>query len=333
MTLTFSDTPMEEDKYFEILVPPGKQKQRLDIFLTHTLGSLSRSRIQKVIAEGKVTVNGVPARASHLVAPNETIVICVPKPQKHDILPEDIPLNILYEDEHLLVVNKPAGMVVHPAFGNYTGTMVNALLHHCGDLSSIGGRQRPGIVHRLDKDTSGLMVVAKNDYAHRNLSEQFSMKQTEREYWAIVWGVFKKKRDRISAFIARSHKDRTRMTVQKQGKEAATNYEVLEEFGAFSLLSLKLETGRTHQIRVHLAFIGHPVFGDLTYGGRNRQLSGLSSRDRQLAAELLEAMPRQALHAKTLGFLHPVKKESMRFISDLPADMQQLLERLRKERA
>lgn len=321
---------MEEDKFFEILVTPGKQKQRLDIFLTHTLGSLSRSRIQKVISEGKVTVNGVAAKASHLVAPNEKIVICVPKPQRHDILPEDIPLNILFEDEHLLVLDKPAGMVVHPAFGNYTGTMVNALIHHCGDLSSIGGRQRPGIVHRLDKDTSGLMVVAKNDYAHQHLSKQFSAKETEREYWALAWGKFKKKRDRISTLIARSHKDRTRMTVQARGKEAATNYEVLEEFGIMSLLSLKLETGRTHQIRVHLTFIGHPVFGDLTYGGRNRQLGALSSRDRQFAAELLEIMPRQALHAKTLGFLHPAEKEYMRFESDLPADMKQLLERLRK---
>ncbi|HEX9654894.1 MAG TPA: RluA family pseudouridine synthase, partial [bacterium] len=193
---------MEEDRFFKFAVPPGKQKQRLDLFLTHTLGSLSRSRIQKVIAEGKVTVNGVPARASHLVAPNEKIEILIPKPQKHDILPEAIPLNIVYEDEHLLVVNKDAGMVVHPAFGNYTGTMVNALIHHCGDLSSIGGRQRPGIVHRLDKDTSGLMVIAKNDHAHRHLSEQFSAKETARQYWAIAWGKFKKKHDRINTLIA-----------------------------------------------------------------------------------------------------------------------------------
>jgi 23S rRNA pseudouridine1911/1915/1917 synthase len=324
---------MEEDKFYEIIVPPGKQKERLDLFLTRTLGSLSRSRIQKVIAEGKVTVNGVPAKARHLVAPHQKIEILIPKPQKHDILPEDIPLNILYEDEHLLVVNKDAGMVVHPAFGNYTGTMVNALLHHCGDLSSVGGKQRPGIVHRLDKDTSGLMVIAKNDYAHHHLSKQFSAKETEREYCALAWGKFKKKSDRISTFIGRSPKDRKLMAVQSRGKEAVTNYEVLEELGFLALLSLKLETGRTHQIRVHLAFVGHPVFGDLTYGGRNRQLGGLSSRERQLAAELLEIMPRQALHAKTLGFLHPVTKEYLRFNSELPADIQQLLKRLREAKS
>jgi 23S rRNA pseudouridine1911/1915/1917 synthase len=322
---------MEDDKFYEFIIPAGKHKQRLDLFLTHSLGSLSRSRIQKVIADGKVTVNGVPARASHLVAPHERIKILIPKRPKLDILPEDLPLNIVFEDEHLIVVNKAAGMVVHPAFSNFTGTLVNALLHHCGDLSSIGGRQRPGVVHRLDKDTSGLMVVAKNDFAHQRLSKQFSAKETEREYWAFAWGRFKKKQDRISTLIARSPKDRTRMTVQKRGKEAATRYEVLEEFDLLSLVRLKLETGRTHQIRVHLAFIGHPVFGDLTYGGRNRQLGGLSTDDRQLVAELLEVQPRQALHAKTLGFRHPVNNESLRFDSDLPADMKQLLQRLRKE--
>lgn len=322
---------MQEDTYIEVVIPSSKEKERLDKFLTHFIGTVSRSRLQKLIDEGKVKVNGRPAKASHLVLPHEKIEVCIPKPQKIDILPENIPLNILYEDEHLLVLNKEAGRVVHPAFANYTGTLVNALLYHCGDLSSIGGKQRPGIVHRLDKDTSGLMVIAKNDETHRNLSHQFSKKKTEREYWAIAWGVFRKKKGRIESFIARSPKDRKRMTVQKEGKLAITNYEVLEELSLLSLVRLNLETGRTHQIRVHLSYIGHPVFGDLTYGGRNRKLGALSNQERQFAVELLQIMKRQALHAKTLGFTHPINNEYMRFDSDLPDDMQLLLNQIRRE--
>jgi 23S rRNA pseudouridine1911/1915/1917 synthase len=324
---------MDEEKFIEVVVPPNKEKQRLDTFLTQVLGTVSRSRVQKVIAEGKVTVNGAPAKSSHLIAPLEKIAICVPRPPKVDVLPENIPLDILYEDEHLLVLNKPAGLVVHPAFGNWSGTLVNALLYRCGDLSSIGGRQRPGIVHRLDKDTSGLMVVAKNDFAHHHLSRQFSEKRTEREYWALAWGRFKKRRGQISTYLARSPKDRTRIAVRPEGKIAITHYEVIEELALLTLVKLKLETGRTHQIRVHLSHISHPVFGDLTYGGRNRQLGALSNQQRQLAAVLLDMMPRQALHAKTLGFVHPVKNELLRFDSELPDDMKQLLTRLSKEPA
>ncbi|MFQ5601961.1 MAG: RluA family pseudouridine synthase [bacterium] len=322
---------MQEDEFFEFVIPPNKDKERLDKYLTRLIGSVSRARLQKVIEEGKVLVNGVPARASHQVAPDEKIVVCVPKPQKIDILPENIPLNILYEDNHLIVLNKEAGMVVHPAFANYTGTLVNALLHHCGNLSNIGGKQRPGIVHRLDKDTSGLMVVAKDDITHRHLSWQFAEKRATREYFALAWGRFKKRKDKISTFIARSPKDRMRMTVQPQGKVAVTNYEVMQTFRLLSAVQLKLETGRTHQIRVHLTFLGHPVFGDHTYGGRNRQLGALSNQDRLYAIELLDCLDRQALHAKTLAFTHPIKNQLMQFDSELPADMKHLLERLRKE--
>lgn len=320
---------MQEEKRFEVIIPANKERERLDKFLTQYIGTVSRARLQKLIDEGKVTVNGKPAKASHLILPYEKVEVCIPKPEKTEILPENIPLNILYEDEHLLVLNKEAGMVVHPAFANYTGTLVNALLYHCGHLSSIGGRQRPGVVHRLDKDTSGLMVIAKNDETHRNLSWQFSEKKTEREYHALAWGHFKKKKDRIESYIARSPKDRTRMTVQKIGKLAITNYEVLQELPLLSYIKLNLETGRTHQIRVHLSYAGHPVFGDMTYGGRNRQLGALSNKDRQFAVELLQLMKRQALHAKTLGFTHPIKYQFMRFDSELPADMQLLLKRLR----
>ncbi len=297
---------MLKDEHIEVVVPANKEKERLDKFLTRFIGSVSRARLQKVIEEGKVLVNGKIAKASHLVLPNEKIEVCIPKPQKVDILPENIPLNILFEDKHLIVLNKVAGMVVHPAFANYTGTLVNALLFYCGDLSSIGGKQRPGIVHRLDKDTSGVMVVAKDDLTHRHLSFQFSSKETERIYSAIAWGRFKKKKDRIETYIARSPKDRIRMTVQLKGKVAITNYNVMEEFRLLSSVRLKLGTGRTHQIRVHLSYIEHPVFGDMTYGGRNRQLGALSNPDREFAVELLEIMDRQALHASSLGFTHPI---------------------------
>lgn len=323
---------MNEEKYLEVVVPPKQGKERLDKFLTRKLKSVSRARLQKLIVEGYVLVDGTPAKASHQISPDEKIEITLPKPKKIDILPEKIPLDITYEDDDLIVLNKSAGMVVHPAFANYTGTLVNALLYHCGNLSSIGGRQRPGIVHRLDKETSGLMVVAKNDLTHRHLSRQFSEKTTEREYWAVAWGKFKKRKGRIETHLARSPKDRTRITVHPSGKVAITNYQVLETHWLHSLVSLKLETGRTHQIRVHLSFLGHPVFGDSMYGGRNRQIGGLSNKERVFAAELLNMMPRQALHAKSLGFLHPRREEFMRFESDLPEDMKHLLERIRTEK-
>lgn len=324
---------MEQGRYIEIEVPEGKERERLDKFLTHYLKNVSRARLQKLIQAEKVLVDGTPAKASYLVSPFEKIELYIPRAERTDIQPEAIPLNVVYEDEHLLVLNKEAGMVVHPAFGNYRGTLVNALLHHCGDLSSVGGRQRPGIVHRLDKDTSGLLVVAKNDLAHHHLAKQFSQKSAEREYHALVWGHFKKRTGRIETYIGRSTRDPTRMTVQKDGKLAVTNYQVLEELPLLSYIKLMLETGRTHQIRVHLAHVQHPVFGDLTYGGRNRQLGALSNQDRQFAAELLHMMPRQALHAKTLGFVHPATEEFMLFDSELPGDMKQLLAHLRSRKS
>lgn len=324
---------MQEENYFEVVIPEKQGKERLDKFLTRSIASLSRARLQKLIQEELVTVNSQPVKASHLISPGETIEVCVPRPTPVEIIPENIRLNILYEDEHLLVLNKPAGMVVHPAFANYSGTLVNALLHYCGDLSSIGGRQRPGIVHRLDKDTSGLMVVAKNDATHNSLARQFKEKKTEREYHAVAWGKFKKRKGRIETYLARSPKDRTRMTVQPLGKLAITNYQILETFWLHSLVKLNLETGRTHQIRVHLSYLGHPIFGDKEYSGRNRQLGGLSSKERQFSAELLQMLPRQALHAKVLGFIHPGKNTFMRFDSDLPEDMKLLLERIRNQKA
>jgi len=315
----------------EIVVPPRKERERLDKFLAREVSRISRSFLQKLIEEEKVLVNGKPTKPHHLILPNEKIEIHIPQPPKLEVIPEDIPLDIIYEDENLLVVNKKAGMVVHPALGNYSGTLVNALLYHCNRLSLVSGTLRPGLVHRLDKGTSGLLVVAKDDHTHRQLALQFSRREIEREYWAIVWGQLEEKEGRIETQIGRSPKNRKRMSVVPEGKVAVTNYVVIEEFHLLSLIKLRLETGRTHQIRVHLSHIGHPVFGDGVYGGRNKRLGSLSNRDRERAAKLLEMMPRQALHAKTLGFFHPVRKEFMRFDSELPGDMESLLEELRNQ--
>jgi 23S rRNA pseudouridine1911/1915/1917 synthase len=313
----------------EIVVPPAKKKERLDVFLTHHIENATRNKVQAAIRDGAVLVNGQKQRASHLVAPGETIRITLPKPRPRKAEPENIPLDIAYEDDELLVVNKPAGMVTHPAFGNYAGTLVNALLYHCNSLSTFGSETRPGIVHRLDKDTSGLLVVAKTDSAHALLAKQFSTHEIRREYWALVWGRFKQNRGIIEAQLGRSKSDRKKMAVVENGKHAVTEYEVLQEYHYLSLVQLKLRTGRTHQIRVHLAHINHPVFGDPTYGGR-RIVAGPGTPKQQREVEkLLKLISRQALHAKTLGFIHPKTKERLFFDSQLPEDFSLVLAELR----
>ena len=320
-----------EGEKLQLIVPENQSKIRLDKFLSQKFDKTTRSRLQKLISEAHITINGNPTKASHLILPHEKIEIYFPKPQQTEILAENIPLNIVYEDDYLLVVNKPAGMVVHPASGNKAGTLVNALLHHCKQLSGIGGVKRPGVVHRLDKDTSGLLVVAKEDYTHHQLSSQFSNRTTEREYYAIVWGNFRNTSGRIESKIARNTHDRTQMTVSEaRGKKAITNYEVIKQYPLTSLLSVKLETGRTHQIRVHFSYRGHPVLGDQTYGGKQKQIISLNQKSKNLAMEILWLMPRQALHAKVLGFLHPVSKKYLRFDSELPLDMKNLVNYLEK---
>lgn len=310
---------------FEIIVPPGKKKERLDVFLTHHVENATRTKVQRAIKEGQVLVNGEPARSSHTVAPGQVIHITLPKPPPRDALPEDIPLEIIFEDEDLIIVNKPAGMVTHPAHGNYTGTMVNALLHHCAKLSTLNDVTRPGIVHRLDKDTSGLMVVAKNDNAHARLAKQFADRSIVREYRALVWGTFKNKRGTIEAELGRSTSDRKKMAVVKSGKHAVTDYEVVQEFSYLTLLKLKLRTGRTHQIRVHLAHVHHPVFGDPTYNGRHILYGPGSSTQKAEVNRLLKIIPRQALHARTIGFVHPATRKEVFFDSPLPPDMEEVL--------
>jgi len=315
-----------ETQEIEIIVPLQKQPERIDKFLTREIAHISRSRLQQLIELKLVLIDGKEVKSSYSVSPGDKIKIFIPRPKKTKILPEDIPLDILYEDEFLLVINKQAGLVVHPAVGNREGTLVNALLFYCTDLSGINGRLRPGIVHRLDKDTSGLMVVAKDDRSHRHLSEQFSERTIERSYVALVWGHFKKRSGTIESFYGRSPKNRKKMAVLPEGKLAITHFKVLEHMLLLSLVNLKLGTGRTHQIRVHMSHIGHPVFSDYTYGGRNRRLGSLDTKDREFASSYLKCLVRQALHAQTLEFIHPKSKEKMSFSSSIPEDMQKLID-------
>ena len=309
----------------ELIVPPGKKKERLDVYITGHVENATRNKVQQAIRGGTVLVNGDRVRPSYTVMPDDVIQITLPRPPPAEALPENIPVEILFEDDDLIVVNKPAGMVTHPAYGNYTGTLVNALLYHCGTLGAGADPVRPGIVHRLDKDTSGVMVVAKNETAHAKLAVQFARRTIRREYNAVVWGRFRGSTGLIEAGLGRSKSDRKKMAVVDGGKSAATEYTVLEQFPYLALLALKLRTGRTHQIRVHLAHINHPVFGDPTYNGRHIVWGSGGGGQKAQVQRLLALMPRQALHAKTLGFLHPATRREMYFETPLPGDMAALL--------
>ena len=301
----------------EFTAAPADAGQRLDRWLAGQAGAPSRSALQGLMEAGYVRRNGATANKKDKLAAGDRITLTLPDPQPIEAQPQDIPLDIVYEDDHLLVVNKPKGMVVHPAPGNPDGTLVNALLYHCrGQLSGVGGAIRPGIVHRIDKDTSGLLVVAKDDLTHQGLSEQMAVHAIHRVYHAVVYGNIRQDAGTIEAPIGRDPRDRKRMAVTPgQGKRACTHWQVLERFGRFTLLACRLETGRTHQIRVHMAHIGHPLAGDPVYGPRSviRELQG------------------QCLHAKELGFRHPVTGQELRFDSPLPAYFTTFLERLRKE--
>ncbi len=288
----------------EVLVAAEDAGLRLDRFLSARC-TLSRAVVQRLLEEGNVLLNGKTPPKSRLLCEGDRLSLTIPPPKESPLEPEDIPLDVAYEDEHLLVVNKPKGMVVHPAAGHDGGTLVNALLHHCkGGLSGIGGEMRPGIVHRIDKDTSGLLVVAKNDAAHAALSQQFACHSLERKYQAMVYGHFKEGEGQIDAPIGRSPKDRKKMAVsQKEGaKQAVTFYKVLAEYPGFSHLELRLQTGRTHQIRVHMASLGHPLAGDAVYGPK----------------KVISELRGQCLHAGVLGFVHPASGQFLHFESPLP---------------
>jgi len=314
----------------EFLVEKKFQGKRLDLFLSEKDLSLSRSRIQNLIKEKMVLVNGNSVKTSYKVKNGDKVFIEIPPLKELKAQPQDIPIEVVYEDKDLLVINKKAGMVVHPALGNPDKTLVNALLYHCKDLSGIQGVLRPGIVHRLDKGTSGLLVVAKNDFAHNHLSNQLKKRTLSRNYYAITWGNLPLDEGRIEAPIGRSLSDRKKMKVtQIKGREAITEYQVTEGFYLCDLLSIKLLTGRTHQIRVHLAFMGHPVLGDPDYGGRQRWVKSLSDKSKDFVHHLLKLIDRQALHAKKIGFIHPRTEKFVEFESELPEDMEKVLKELR----
>ncbi|MFA7228539.1 MAG: RluA family pseudouridine synthase [Melioribacteraceae bacterium] len=319
------------EKKIRVEVPEGKKKERIDIFLANSVENATRSRIQKLIKADCVVVNGKIVKPNYIISPNDVVELVIPtSPRPEETEAEDIPLKIIYEDEYLLVVDKPAGMVAHPSFGNYSGTLVNALLHHTGKLSAAGEPGRPGIVHRIDKDTSGLLIVAKDEWTHAKLAKQFFDHTIDREYWALCWGIFKQSSGEVIGNIARSKKDRKIFTVSPDdGRHAHTFYEVIEEFEFTTLLKLKLKTGRTHQIRVHMSHIKHPIFGDPTYGGRVIVYGSSLPKMKSRIDNLLEVMPRQALHAKTLGFIHPHSKEKVFLESELPDDFRTLLKKLK----
>lgn len=325
-------------KNFRIIVPEIKNRIRIDKYLTNLIENASRTKVQKSINLGNVVVNGNFVKSNYIVRPYDEIEIELPVPEKQEILPENIPLDIVYEDQYLLIVNKPAGMVTHPAYKNYSGTLVNALLYYSQQkndkLSDLNGFERAGIVHRLDKDTSGLLVVAKDEVTHRKLSELFFHHRIKREYQGIVWGRLREKKGIIEKKLARDKRDRKKVAVVKddsiEGKLAITEYEVLEEFEFLSLVKFNLKTGRTHQIRVHLSSIGHPIFGDETYGGKKPHSVTMTNSLRNRINNLLAILPRQALHARMLGFIHPHYGKEMIFESQLPEDMQKLLKELKQ---
>ena len=300
---------------------------RLDRLIAERL-DLSRTRVQALLAQGHVTVDGRPPKKSEAAVPGSRIEVVVPPAEVVGIVAEDIPLDIVYEDDDLAVVNKPAGMVVHPAPGHRTGTLVNALLHHMPDIEGVGGRLRPGIVHRLDRDTSGLLVVAKTDRAHRSLADALRRRRVKRLYVAAAWGHLDESPLTIDAPIGRDRKDRKKMAVVEGGRAAHTRVRVRERWPRVDLLDVALKTGRTHQIRVHLAWVGHPVVGDPVYGeGWER---GMGGPERQWALELARRTPRQFLHAAQLVFDHPVSGERLRFEAPLPADLAEVAEWARK---
>ena len=298
----------------EIFVDEDNDSERLDAYLAIELNEISRTYIQKLIKDGLVLVNDVIKKPRYQLKEGDHIKVQIPKPKNLDIIAEDIAIDIVYQDDDIVIINKSKDMVVHPAPGNYTGTLVNALLYHIDNLSSINGIIRPGIVHRLDKDTSGLLIVAKNDNAHKFLSEKLKDRDIKREYVAITYGEFKEDEGTINAPIGRHPKDRKKMAINENGKEAITNYQVLNRYIGYTLVKAKLETGRTHQIRVHLSSIKHPIVGDPVYSNRKED----SKYDGQF------------LHAIKLGFTHPRTKEYMEFETDLPDNFKELIDKINK---
>lgn len=325
---------LEEElfEHFRFDVPKGQLLLRIDKFLMNLIPNATRNKIQNAASAGDIYVNDVPVKSNYRVKPLDVVRIMLSHPPfENRVDPENIPLNIVYEDSTLLLINKPADFVVHPGHGNYTGTLVNALAYHFENLP-MNSSERPGLVHRIDKDTTGLLVIAKTEAAMTHLAKQFEAKTTEREYIALVWGTIKEDEGTIEGNIARHVKDRMQMAVFEDptiGKPAVTHYKVLERFGYVTLVSCILETGRTHQIRVHMKHLGHPLFNDARYGGDLILKGTTFTKYKQFIDNCFKILPRQALHAKTLGFVHPTTGEMMRFDTELPQDMQDCIEKWR----
>jgi len=326
---------LENEELYEhhkFVASVGQEPLRVDKFLMNFIENATRSKLQQAAKAGNVLVNELPVKSNHKVKPNDIVRIVLAYPPAENLLvAEDIPLDIIYEDDAVMVVNKPAGMVVHPGHGNYSGTLVNGLIHHIENLPT-NSNERPGLVHRIDKDTSGLLVVAKTETAMANLSRQFFDRTTERLYYALVWGNVAEDEGRIEGNIGRSLKNRLQMAVFPDGdfgKHAVTHYKVLERLTYVTLVQCKLETGRTHQIRVHLKNIGHTLFNDERYGGNDILKGTTFTKYKQFVHNCFKVLPRQALHAKTLGFTHPTTGEFMRFNSEVPEDITACLEKWR----
>ena len=319
-------------EHYNFLAGKGQVPLRVDKFLMNFIENATRNKIQQAAKNGNIYVNGIAVKSNHKVKPNDEVRVLFAHPPHENLLtPEDIPLDIVYEDDSLLVVNKPAGMVVHPGHGNYSGTLINALIYHFDNLP-INSNERPGLVHRIDKDTSGLLVVAKTEHALNHLSKQFFDKTSEREYVALVWGNVIDDEGKVEGHIARHPKNRLQMAVfpdGDQGKEAVTHYKVIERLGYVTLISCKLETGRTHQIRVHMKHIGHTLFNDERYGGEKILKGTTYTKYKQFAENCFKILPRQALHAKTLGFEHPITGEFLRFETEIPQDIADCIEKWR----
>ncbi len=319
-------------EHYSFTADAGQKPLRVDKFLMNFIENATRNKVQHAAKAGNVLVNEIAVKSNHKVKPNDVVkVVLAYPPEENELVAEDIPLDIVYEDDTVIVVNKPAGMVVHPGHGNYSGTLVNGLMHHIENLPT-NSNERPGLVHRIDKDTSGLLVVAKTEFALAHLSKQFFDRTTERLYYALVWGNIEEDEGRIEGNIGRSLKNRLQMTVFPEGdfgKHAVTHFKVLERLTYVTLVQCKLETGRTHQIRAHFKHIGHTLFNDERYGGNDILKGTTFTKYKQFVHNCFKVLPRQALHAKTLGFTHPSTGEFMQFNSEVPNDIKDCLEKWR----
>jgi len=321
-------------EHYRYEVNPGQSMLRIDKYLSTRIENVSRTRVQAAAQAGNILVNDIPVKPNYRVKPLDIIQVLLPNPPREiELIPQDLPVKVIYEDDDLIVVDKAAGMVVHPAYGNYSGTLMNALMFHFRDLPLFQtGELRPGLVHRIDKNTSGLLVVAKNEYAHNKLARQFFNHTTGRRYLALVWGTPDPAEGTITGHVGRNVRDRKIMQVfsdGSQGKHAVTHYKIIEQFSYVSLIECRLETGRTHQIRVHMAWTGHPIFNDEEYGG-HRILKGTTfSKYQQFVRNCFELLPRQALHAQTLAFDHPVTGKRISFEAPIPPDMEAVIKKWR----